>query len=138
MIKPAYSVSFLLSINIFVWQKRSLLSRCPSCIYIYIYTHTHTYTYSSEYRDAGQTKEVKTNWDSSECRVPRKFLRVPFWALTPYIRHSWSRGRSSRSLFSIGMRLEATERYEMCVYTKKASGESVPPYPANCSDNDTI
>ena len=30
MIKPAYSVSFLLSINIFVTAKRSLLSRCPS------------------------------------------------------------------------------------------------------------
>ena len=32
VIKPAYSVSFLLSINIFVMAKRSLLSRCPSYV----------------------------------------------------------------------------------------------------------
>ena len=35
MIKPAYSFSFLLSINIFLMAKRSLLSRCPSYLHLY-------------------------------------------------------------------------------------------------------
>ena len=51
-------------------------------IYIYIHTHTHTHTYSSQYRDAVRVREIKS-WDSSECRVPRERLCVPFWTHMP-------------------------------------------------------
>ena len=40
--------------------------------YVYIYTH------SSQYRGAGGAKEIKKHCDISECRVPRKFSRLPF------------------------------------------------------------
>jgi len=54
----------------------------------------YIYTYSLRYRDAGRAKEIKKNWDSlenSECTVPRKSFRVPFWAHEPYVRQPSSR-----------------------------------------------
>ena len=70
------------------------------CVYIYIYiyiyiyththayltrTHTHTHTHSSQYRDADRVKEI-TNWESSECPLPRKYLHVLFWPLVLLVR----------------------------------------------------
>ena len=34
--------------------------------------YEYTHTYYSQYRNSAQAKEIRTNWGSSECRVPRK------------------------------------------------------------------
>ena len=49
------------------------------------------HTHSSKYRDVCQAKEMKNNCDSSECIVPRKSFRLPFWARVPWVRQPWSR-----------------------------------------------
>ena len=54
MIKLAYSVSFLLSINIFVWQNvlyfpNDLRARARVCMYMYIYIYIYIYIYTYIY-----------------------------------------------------------------------------------------
>ena len=41
-----------------------------------------TYRHSSQYRDTSRVKEIKSKWESSECRVP-------FWARVPQICQPW-------------------------------------------------
>ena len=36
-------------------------------------------------------KGNKKYWDSTECRLVRKYFRVPLWTRLPYVRHSWPR-----------------------------------------------
>ena len=54
--------------------------RSHICVYIH--------TYSSQYKEGSGAKEIKKNWDSSECRVPWKTFHVTFWArVSPVLQH---------------------------------------------------
>ena len=51
---------------------------------LYAVTYVYIYTYYSQNRDAGRAKDIeKKNWDSIECRVPRKLSTCLFG----YARH---------------------------------------------------
>ena len=61
MIKPAYSVSFLLSINIFVWKNVLYFPNDPHTyirmyMYIHTYIHTHTHTCTCSFTDPSFAK----------------------------------------------------------------------------------
>jgi hypothetical protein len=57
------------------WSKNVSLivlfgSNCNSCA-------VNAVGYSSQYRDTVWAKEIKKNWDNSECCVPRKSFHIP-------------------------------------------------------------
>ena len=64
------------------------------CVFVYI--HTHTRILNNMETLVGQKKKT---WDSSECCVPRKSFRVPFWTRVPKVRQPFS----STSVFPLRM-----------------------------------
>ena len=52
------------------------------CVYIYMCVYIYIYIYAHILLNMEMLVEEKkyTHWDSGECRLPRKSLRLPFWA----------------------------------------------------------
>jgi len=53
-------------------------------LYAVRYVYTHTLRNIEKLGGAN-----KKEWDRSECRMPGKTFRVPFWAREPWVRLPW-------------------------------------------------
>jgi len=79
---------------------------------------THKHVLHNTETLVGQNKYINSH--SSECRVPKKFFRVPFLARMPYVRQPWSRNSNeqSKSLPAVQSHTEWTASVPRLVRTR--------------------